>query len=109
MKTLVRQLGLGLFFSTTLAWAQTPSDTPAPSTNEWSVSTAPARFVLEPDEPDSTPSVSSVTLYPPNINWATAPIRIFTEDGVAVGSDLLWSAPGEPATVIFDSSSGAKH
>jgi tetratricopeptide (TPR) repeat protein len=36
------------------------------------------------------------------------PLRVFTDTGTAVGSDLLWTAPGEPATFLFDSSSGAK-
>ncbi len=108
MKAVVRQLGFSFFFMATVAWGQTPSQAPSLPANEWTVSTAPARFVIEADEPDKSAPVSWVTLSPPNVNWATAPIRMFTEDGVAVGSDLLWSAPGEPATVIFDSSSGAK-
>ena len=35
------------------------------------------------------------------------PIRVFTDTGVGVGSDVLWGGPGEPITLIFDSSSGA--
>jgi tetratricopeptide (TPR) repeat protein len=36
------------------------------------------------------------------------PIRIFTDKGIAVASSVLWSAPGEPTTIVFDSSSGAR-
>ncbi len=73
----------------------------------WPVTTAPARFTIEPDQPGPN-RVSSVELYLPDPKWVTMPIRVFTDTGVAVGSDLLWSATGEPATLLFDSTSGAK-
>ncbi len=108
MSRILRQLGFGLFVICATVRADIPLQAPPPPANEWTVSTAPARFVIEPDQPDKSANVSWVTLGLPNPNWSAAPIRIFTESGVAVGSDILWTAPGEPTTVIFDSSSGAK-
>ena len=74
----------------------------------WPVSTAPARFTIEPDHAEAPAPMSWTNLYLPEPNWESSPIRVFTEAGVAVGSDVLWSAPGEPVTLVFDSSSGAK-
>jgi hypothetical protein len=75
----------------------------------WPVSSAPARFVIE-DEPTGKPNLlSSVSLCLPDPKWASMPMRVFTDAGTAVGSQLLWSAPGEPATLLYDSSSGSKH
>ena len=108
MNSLVRMFAAGLLMGGATVWAETPIQAPPLPTNEWSVSTAPARFVLELDQPDKPATVSWVTLCFPNPNWANAPIRVSTEDGKAVGSDLIWSAPGEPVTLAFDSSSGAK-
>ena len=48
-------------------------------------------------------------LYLPDPKWATMPIRLFNDAGVAVGSDVLWTAPGEPLTLLFDTSSGSVH
>ena len=102
------------------AWAQnsgapstSPSaspSAPAPVTGpDWAITTAPARFIIAPDEPDKPVPISWTTLCLPDPSWGTTPIRVFTDDGKAVGSDLLWTAPGEPVTLVFDSSSGAKN
>jgi TolA-binding protein len=88
------------------AAAQTAATNPAPPA--WPVSTAPARFTITPDNPTPPAIMSQVMLYMPNPAWDGLPIRVFTDAGVAVGSDVLWSAPGEPVTLLFDSSSGAK-
>ncbi len=85
------------------AFAQIPG--PA-STAEWTISSAAARFVIEMDKNDQGPALSSVQLVLPNPAWATMPIRVFDNNGVAVSSDVLWNAPGEPLTLLFDSSSG---
>jgi hypothetical protein len=74
----------------------------------WPVSTAPARFTIVPDHPEIHAIMSWTKLYLPNPEWDSLPIRVFTDSGVAVGSDVLWAAPGEPVTLLFDSSSGAK-
>jgi hypothetical protein len=87
------------------AFAQSAAPPVAPPA--WPVTSAPARFIIEPDQGGS-PLVSWVSLYLPDPKWAAMPVRIFTDTGTAVGSDLLWTAPGEPATFLFDSSSGAK-
>jgi hypothetical protein len=79
--------------------------TPPP---EWPVTSAPARFTIEADDAGKSDRISWVSLCLPDPKWATMPIRIFTDAGVAVGSDLLWTASGEPTTLLFDSSSGAK-
>ena len=88
------------------AFAQSAAPPAAPPA--WPVSSAPARFVIAPDQGGAPPLVSWVSLYLPEPKWAAMPIRVFTDTGVAVGSDLLWTAPGEPTTFVFDSSSGAK-
>jgi len=88
------------------AFAQ--SATPPVVPPDWPVTSAPARFVIEPDQGGPPPLVSWVSLHLPDPKWATMPIRVFTDTGTAVGSDLFWTAPGEPATFLFDSSSGAK-
>ena len=84
-----------------------PPPPPIPA-NEWTVSTAPARFIVGPDQPDKPAPLMWVNLSLPNPGWAQTTMRVFTNTGVAVGSDVLWSAPGEPTTVIFDSSSNAR-
>jgi len=105
MNTVSRWLWVfgGILIFASDAWAQIPPVVP-----DWTITSAPARFIIEPDSSDKPVSMSSVSLCLPNPNWATMPIRVFTDAGTAVGSDLLWTAPGEPATVLFDSSSGAK-
>jgi hypothetical protein len=72
----------------------------------WPVTSAPARFNLEPGSFGSR--VGYVPLYLPNPQWANMPIRVFTDTGVAVGSDVLWTSPGEPVTLLLDETSGAK-
>ena len=83
---------------------------PPAALSEWPVASSPARFVIDPDIGGApTTRLSQVKFYLPNLNWLNQPIRVFTDTGTAVGSDLLWSASGEPATLLFDSSSGARH
>jgi TolA-binding protein len=89
------------------AWAQSTAPPVAPPA--WPVTAAPARFVIDPDEEGPPRLMSWVDLCLPDPKWETMTIRVFTDTGIAVGSDLLWTAPGEPATLLFDSSSGAKH
>jgi hypothetical protein len=74
----------------------------------WPVSSAPARFVIQPDEAGPA-LLSCVYLDLPQPKWAAMAIRVFTDTGTAVGCNVLWSTPGGPATLIFDSSSGARH
>jgi hypothetical protein len=90
--------------STALAQSDAPPDVPS----DWPVTSAPARFTIEPDRADPQPPVSWISLNLPDPRWVNMTVRVFTDTGLAVGSDLLWSAPGEPATFLFDSSSGAK-
>ena len=80
----------------------------APTPPAWPVSTAPARFTISPDDPNTPTILARVELYMPHASWDGLPIRVFTDTGVAVGSDVLWAEPGEPVTLLFDSSSGAK-
>jgi hypothetical protein len=94
-----------------MAWAQAPSSPSAPTAApvpDWTISSAPARLVVEREQPDKPAPVSWVTLCLPDPNWTNLPIRVFADNGTAVGSDLLWMGPGEPATLLFDSSAGAK-
>jgi tetratricopeptide (TPR) repeat protein len=92
-----------------LGRAQTDSTNAAGATPPaWPVSTAPARFTIAPENAGVPAIMSQVKLYMPDADWDGLPIRVFTDAGVAVGSDVLWSAPGEPVTLLFDSSSGAK-
>jgi tetratricopeptide (TPR) repeat protein len=96
-----------------MAWAQTPSPSPSPTPPadqgpDWTIASAPARLIIEQDHPDQPAAITSVNLCLPDPKWLDLPIRVFTDKGLAVGSDLLWTAPGEPATLLFDSSSGAR-
>jgi TolA-binding protein len=76
----------------------------------WTVPSAPARFVIGPDENTIAPAlISWVNISLPDPNWASLPVQVFTEQGPAVGAEVLWASPGEPVTVAFDSSSGAKY
>ena len=76
--------------------------------SDWGVSTSPARLTVEIDK-DSKPSAMSWTdLCLPNPHWAGMTIRVFDDSGNPVGSQMLWNAPGEPTTLLFDSSSNAK-
>ena len=89
------------------AFAQSAAPPVAPPA--WPVTSAPARFIIDPDQGGPPPPhVSWVSLDLPEPKWAAMPVRVFTDTGTAVGSDLFWTAPGEPATFLFDSSSGAK-
>jgi TolA-binding protein len=87
------------------AWSQSPAPPVTPPA--WAVSSAPARFTIFEDRGGPQPLVSWVDLCLPDPKWATMPIRVFNEKGLPVGCDLLWTAPGEPATLVFDSSSGS--
>jgi hypothetical protein len=89
------------------AWAQPAVPPVAPPA--WPVTSAAARFIIDPDEGGPPRLMSWVSLCLPDPKWAAMPIRVFTDKGLAVGSDLLWTAPGEPATLLFDSSSAAQH
>ncbi len=87
------------------AFAQSAAPPVAPP--NWPVTSAPARFVINPESKTPPTRLSQVKLCSPDLTWLTMPIRVFNDQGVAVGSDLLWTAPGEPATLLFDSSSGS--
>ena len=80
-----------------------------PAAPAWAVSSAPAKWTVALDQSDKPAPLVAVDLALPDPRWAGQPIRVFTDTGVAVGSDLLWTAPGEPATLLFDSAPGAKH
>jgi predicted negative regulator of RcsB-dependent stress response len=85
------------------------SGAPPPPPPDWAVSTAPARFNIAPDDSNTVTILSQVRLPMPDSSWDGMPIRVFTEKGIPVGSDVLWSAPGEPVTLLFDSSSHSVH
>src|SRR3984957_2465030 len=89
------------------AWAQSAAPPAVPPA--WPVTSAPARFIIDPDQGGPPRLMSCVNLCLPDPKWAAMPIRVFTDTGIAVGSDLLWTAPGEPVTLLFDSSSRAQH
>lgn len=88
------------------AWAD-----PAP----WHLPGAAARFVIDLDNPPPgtkpnapAPPVAWTRFGLPDPSWADAPVRAYDPNGNPVGVKLLWSAPGEPPSWAFDSSSGAK-
>jgi hypothetical protein len=89
------------------AWGQSAAPPIIPP--EWPVTSAPARFDLGLNYSAHPPPVAYASLFLPNPDWGKQVIRVFTDKGVAAGSETLWSAPGEPATLIFDCSSGAVH
>jgi len=74
----------------------------------WPVTSAPARYLIVSDEDKTPPSLAWVDICFPVPQWAAMPIRVFTDAGIAVGSEVLWTAPGEPTILLFDSSSGAR-
>jgi hypothetical protein len=91
-------------FTAPLAAQQTPQVGAS-----WPVGSASARLSIEVD-PGSLPSSLSWTeLNLPDPRWAAMTIRVFNDSSVGVGSRILWSAPGEPVILLFDSSSNAKH
>ncbi|PAW76610.1 MAG: hypothetical protein B9S32_14625 [Verrucomicrobia bacterium Tous-C9LFEB] len=69
---------------------------------------APARFVIEVNQPEKKARVASVRVGLPDSRWAELPVTVYDTTGKQVGARWLWSAPGEVATVVFDSSSEAK-
>src|ERR1700727_2195216 len=78
--------------------ARAQSAAPPVALPAWPVTSAPARFIIDPDQGGPPPLMSWVSLCLPDSKWETMPIRVFTDTGIAVGSDLLWTAPGEPVT-----------
>jgi tetratricopeptide (TPR) repeat protein len=94
-----------------MACAQAPdaaTGTAPGAVPDWIITSSPARFVVTPDPGAKPAAVSAVNLCVPNPSWLNAPIRVFADNGAPVGCDLLWAAPDEPATLLFDSSSGSK-
>jgi hypothetical protein len=99
-----------LVFTTILALhspVRAQSAAPPMAPPVWPVSSAPARFVLNSGDPRPPPRLIWLQLDLPDPKWAEMPIRVFTDAGIPVGCDLLWTAPGEPTTLIFGSSAGA--
>lgn len=74
----------------------------------WQVLTAPARFLIDLDKPEKPGCVAQVRIGLPDPRWAEMPVSVFDATGKIIGAKWLWSAPGEAATLVFDSSSGAK-
>jgi hypothetical protein len=100
-----------LVFTTILALhspVRAQSAAPPTAPPVWPVTSAPARFSVDSGNPHPSPRLMWFQLDLPDSKWAEMPIRVFTNTGIPVGSDVLWSAPGELTTVIFDSSSGAR-
>ncbi len=85
--------------------AQSAGPSAAPSV--WPVTSAPARFEVVYGSPYPA-KVMLVTVALPDPKWAGMPVRVFTDGGVAVGADFVSTAPGEPASILVDISSGAK-
>ncbi len=48
-----------------------------------------------------------MNFYLPDPKWATLPIGFLAIRERRSGAELLWTAPNGPATILFDSSSGA--
>jgi TolA-binding protein len=99
-------LACGIFLVlSTSAFAQSAAAPVAPP--DWPVTTAPVRYMVQKGDPSMSGRISYVNIFPADPKWVTMPMRVFNDKGVAVGSDVLWYGPGEPATVLFDSSSDA--
>ncbi|MDD5262822.1 MAG: PKD domain-containing protein [Methylacidiphilales bacterium] len=77
---------------------------PAP----WQVPGAAVRFVVDLDKPESPAKVSWARFGLPDAHWTGLPVRACDSAGKEIGVQILWAAPGEPMTIAFDSSSGAK-
>jgi len=109
MSTVSRGLwAAGIFIAgQTAAWAQ--SAAPPTPVSAWPVATAPARFTIERTSGYPPGVLGWVDINLPDPKWETIPLRVFTDTGQPVGSDLLWTSPGEPATLVFDSASNAKY
>jgi hypothetical protein len=100
--------GLMMILTPWLAVPLAAQQTPQVGAN-WPVGSAPARFSVEADSGSVPSSLSWAELNLPDPRWAGMTIRVFNDSGVGVGSRALWSAPGEPIVLVFDSSSNAKH
>jgi predicted negative regulator of RcsB-dependent stress response len=108
MNCLLRWLVLGFALAGPVAAQSGATNAASATLPDWPVSTAPARFTIAPENAGVPAILSQVKLFMPDPNWDGTQLRVFTDSGVAVGSDALWAAPGEPVTLLFDSSSGAK-
>ena len=51
--------------------------------------------------------VGKVTLWPNGVGSTNLDARVFAGPATPVGHTILWTAPGEPLTVLFDCSSGS--
>ncbi|MBI4025215.1 MAG: hypothetical protein HY360_09565 [Verrucomicrobia bacterium] len=76
---------------------------------EWHSPDAPCRFRIQRGEGETYASpVGVFRLWTTDIAADAARIPIFSESGTPVPSQVLWTAEGEPAQVLFDSSGAEK-
>jgi|GEM_PF-2164241 len=74
----------------------------------WQETLSPARFVIEPNDANARGTVGVVQIHFPNPAWEKEPFCIFDDTGKAIPCRLLWNAPGEPATLLIDTTSNSK-
>ncbi len=72
----------------------------------WTTS-ADARFAVLRDQASAWPAQVGHARIWPQSDAAKPAVLVTTETGAAVGTKVLWSAPGEPLDVLFDTSGGA--
>ncbi len=91
------------------AWALAyPAAAHGEDPTPWQVPGAGARFVVDLDKPESAAKVSWARFGLPDAHWTGLPVRAYDSTGKEIGMQLIWSAPGEPTTIAFDSSLGVK-
>lgn len=74
---------------------------------EWRVPTAAQRHRLHPAGEEETGETGLARLYPcglPRVGHAA----VFRADGAPLGCRILWQAPGEPLTLLFDAAAAGQ-
>jgi TolA-binding protein len=75
----------------------------------WADPQSPARFNIEPDKAgNSQGALSWVAVNLPDPRWNPKNIRVFSESGTALATNILWTAPGEPTIVLFDTTTPSR-
>ncbi len=72
----------------------------------WAVPDARERFAVVREGGRWPASAGAVRLFPGR-DLATPTVAVVADGGARVGARLVWSAPGEPLDVVFDTSKGA--
>jgi hypothetical protein len=107
--TLPKILRVGMMVLALGVTVPLPGQEPSPAASDWAVGSSPARLTVGVDKGSPPGAMSWTELSVPVPRWLGMNIRVFNDSGAGVSSKLLTAAPGEPAILLFDSSSNAQH